>query len=112
MERLANLTTFAHFSTSAFITLPKSATEPPIGTPPRLASRSISFGSASAVFIALLSLSTTSAGVRRAHAEPGGGFVTGHGLRDRRHAGQGRRRLVGGHRQRAHAAAADVFDRR
>src|SRR6516225_6916430 len=59
----ANLTTLAHFSVSAATKLPKSEGEPAITVPPRSASRALSWGSARAVLISLLSLLTISAGV-------------------------------------------------
>src|SRR5256885_16709121 len=58
-----NSTTFCHLATSAAITLPKSAGVPPIGAPPRSASRATIFGSLSASLTVLLSFSITSAGV-------------------------------------------------
>src|SRR6516164_11751345 len=59
----ANLTTLAHFSVSAATKLPKSEGEPAITVPPRSASRALSWGSATAALISLLSLLTISAGV-------------------------------------------------
>src|SRR5713101_900025 len=58
-----NLTAFSHFAVSDPITLPKSAGVPPIGMPPRSASRTFILGSASASLTDLLILSTILAGV-------------------------------------------------
>ncbi len=52
-----NLTTFAHFSVSSAISLPKSAGEPGSGVPPNSASRALILGSTSPALISLLSLS-------------------------------------------------------
>src|SRR5262245_55105834 len=60
---LAARITLAHFSVSSAISLPKSAGEPAITVPPRSASRALSWGSARAALISLLSLMTISAGV-------------------------------------------------
>jgi hypothetical protein len=46
----ANLTTLAHFSVSAAMSLPKSAGEPASTVPPSSASRALILGSASAAF--------------------------------------------------------------
>src|SRR5262249_58077875 len=59
----ANLITFAHFSVSSAMNLPKSAGEPTSDVLPRSASRALMLGSARPALISLLSLSTTSAGV-------------------------------------------------
>src|SRR5215831_13247522 len=59
----ANLTTLAHFSVSAATKLPKSEGEPAITVPPRSANRALSWESARAALISLLSLLTISAGV-------------------------------------------------
>src|SRR5262249_58568934 len=59
----ANFTTLPHFSVSAAMKLPKSEGEPAITVPPRSASRALSWGSARAALISLLSLLTISAGV-------------------------------------------------
>src|SRR5262245_9756206 len=59
----ANLTTLPHFSVSAATKLPKSAGEPAITVPPISASRALSWESARAALIWLLSLLTISAGV-------------------------------------------------
>src|ERR1700674_3563676 len=58
-----NLMTSPHFSVSSAITLLKSAAEPGSTVPPRSANRAFSLGSARPALIALLSLSTISAGV-------------------------------------------------
>src|SRR5262245_16335478 len=55
--------TLPHFSVSAATKLPKSEGEPAITVPPRPASRALSWGSARAALISLLSLLTISAGV-------------------------------------------------
>ena len=60
---LAARITLAHFSVSSAISLPNSAGEPAITVPPRSASRALSWGSARAALISLLSLLTISAGV-------------------------------------------------
>ena len=59
----ANFTTFAHFSISATISLPKSAAERASTMPPKSASRALILGSARPVLISLLSLSTMSVSV-------------------------------------------------
>src|SRR6516162_1055713 len=60
---LAARITLAHFSVSSAMSLPKSAGDIGIGTPPRSASRALIVGSARPALIASLSLSTISAGV-------------------------------------------------
>src|SRR5262249_33513138 len=60
---LAARITLPHFSVSAATKLPKSEGEPAITVPPRSASRALSWGSARAALISLLSLLTISAGV-------------------------------------------------
>src|SRR5262249_26054960 len=60
---LAARTTFAHFSVSSAISLPKSAGEPGSPVAPKSASRDLIFGSSSAALISLLSLSMIPAGV-------------------------------------------------
>src|SRR6516162_4667669 len=60
---LADLITLPHFSVSSAMSLPKSAGDIGIGTPPRSASRALIVGSARPALIASLSLSTISAGV-------------------------------------------------
>src|SRR5262245_30024388 len=59
----ANFTTFAHFSVSSAISLPKSLGGPGSTVPPRSASLAFILGSPRAALISLLSLSTISAGV-------------------------------------------------
>src|SRR5580658_7895018 len=59
----ASLSTFAHFSVSSAMKLPKSAAEITNAEEPRSASRALSLGSASPALISLLSVSTISAGV-------------------------------------------------
>src|SRR5262245_41594884 len=66
----ANLTTLAHFSVSVATKLPKSEGEPAITVPPRSANRALSWGSARAALISLLSLSMISAGVFRGAPTP------------------------------------------
>ena len=63
IEAPENLTAFSHFAVSDAITLPKSAGVPPIGMPPRSASRAYILASASAAFTVLLIFSTTLADV-------------------------------------------------
>src|SRR5215472_11768516 len=58
-----NFTTFVHFSVSSAMNLPHSAGDIGIGSPPKSASRALIVGSARPALIALLSLSTISAGV-------------------------------------------------
>src|SRR5205085_334506 len=58
-----NLTTFAHFSVSSVIILPKSAGDPASTVLPRSASRAFTLGSARAALIDWLSLSIISTGV-------------------------------------------------
>src|SRR6516164_42541 len=60
---LAARITLPHFSVSSAMSLPKSAGEPASTTPPNSASRALIVGSARAVLISLLSLSTISAAV-------------------------------------------------
>src|SRR5262249_17513239 len=60
---LAARITLPHFSASSLMSLPKSEGEPAITVPPRSASRALSWGSARAALISLLSLLTISAGV-------------------------------------------------
>ena len=60
---LAARITFAHFSVSSAMSLPKSAGEPTNGVPPRSASFAFILGSARPALISLLSLSTISTGV-------------------------------------------------
>ena len=59
----ANFTTLPHFSVSSAMSLPKSAGEPGSTVPPKSANRALTLGSARVSLIALLSLSTISAGV-------------------------------------------------
>jgi hypothetical protein len=59
----ANLITFAHFSASATVSLPKSAGAPGSAVEPSSARRALIFGSASARLISLLSVSMISTGV-------------------------------------------------
>src|ERR1700730_19323089 len=59
----AVLITLPHFSVSSTMSLANSAGDIGIGSPPRSASRSLSWRSASPALIALLSLLTISAGV-------------------------------------------------
>ena len=59
----ANLITFAHFSVSARMILPKSAGVFASAGVPRSASRALIFGSASAAFTSVLSFAMISAGV-------------------------------------------------
>src|SRR5215475_10713815 len=54
IEAPENLTAFSHFAVSDAITLPKSAGVPPIGMPPRSASRVFILSSASALLTDLL----------------------------------------------------------
>src|SRR5215467_1890608 len=58
-----NLTAVSHFAVSDAITLPKCAGVPPIGMPPRSASRIFILGSASASLTDLLIFSMKLAGV-------------------------------------------------
>ena len=86
----ANLTTLAHFSVSAATKLPKSEGEPAITVPPRSASRALSWGSARAALISLLSLLTISAGVPEGPPTPYQPLelVARHELVHRRHVRQ------------------------
>jgi len=59
----ANFTTFAHFSVSSAMSLPKSAGEPASTVPPRSTSRAFMLGSARPALISLFSFSTILAGV-------------------------------------------------
>ena len=59
----ANFTTFADFSVSSAMNLPKSAGEPGCAVAPNSASRAFILGSTRAALISLLSLSTILAGV-------------------------------------------------
>jgi predicted TIM-barrel fold metal-dependent hydrolase len=63
-------TTLPHFSVSSEISLPNSAGEPGIGSPPMAASRAFMPGSEIAALISLLSLSTISTGVFFGAAKP------------------------------------------
>src|SRR5262249_3029193 len=56
------LTTFAHFSTSSTMNVPKSAGVIGSGSPPRSASRSLSLASARTALISSFSLATIAAG--------------------------------------------------
>src|SRR5882672_4724940 len=58
-----NLTTLAHFSVSAAMSLPKSAGEPGSSVPSRSASRALILGSARPALSSLLSFSIVAAGV-------------------------------------------------
>src|SRR5262249_4725043 len=58
----ANLITLAHFSVSSAMNFPNSGGVIRIGTPPRSASRALSFGSVRTALISLFSFSTVSAG--------------------------------------------------
>src|SRR5258708_6118614 len=64
-ERLAALTTLAHFAVSSARNLPNSAGDIGIGMPPRSASFACNFGVASPAATDLFRVSTTSAGVPR-----------------------------------------------
>src|SRR6202035_1409622 len=66
----ANLFTFAHFSVSSAMNLPKSAGEPANTPQPRSSRRLRIPGSASAALTSLLSLATTSGGVPAGAATP------------------------------------------
>ena len=110
----ANLTTFAHFSISSAMSLPKSAGEPASAVAPRSASRAFTLGSARPAFISLLSLSMISGGVLlgRADAVPIARLVARHEIAHSRHVRQRLRARRRGHRQRAQLAGLDVLDRR
>ena len=87
---LAARITLAHFSVSAATKLPKSEGEPAITVPPRSASRALSWGSARAALISLLSLLTISAGVPEGPPTPYQPLelVARHELVHRRHVRQ------------------------
>ena len=87
---LAVRITLPHFSVSSAMSLPKSEGEPAITVPPRSASRALSWGSARAALISLLSLLTISAGVPEGPPTPYQPLelVARHELVHRRHVRQ------------------------
>ena len=111
---LAARITFAHFSVSSRMSLPKSAGEPGSTVPPRSANRALTLGSASAALISALSFSMIAGGVSLGATSPTHWLASksGNELGERRNVRQRLGARRGGHRQCAQRARFDMPERR
>ena len=106
----ANLTTFAHFSVSATISLPKSAGEPG-SVVPCSAKRSFILGSTKAALISLLAVDDLGGRVAGcAHPLECARFISGQEFAERWDVAQFVRARCGRDRQRAQPACPYVLD--